>query len=159
MASLPAGRFTAHTDEPFVVFLIGMRVNRFRALRTWSRVAKAMPPMMESLFTQPESGLLGAETFFRLWPLTTITVSYWRSFDDLERFARATDEPHLEAWRDFNRLVGSDGRVGVWHETYVVPAGGYEAIYANMPPFGLGKATSRFPAVGRRETARRRLHG
>lgn len=27
-----------------------------------------------------------------------------------------------------------------WHETYLVRAGEYEAIYGNMPPFGLGRA-------------------
>jgi hypothetical protein len=27
--------------------------------------------------------------------------------------------------------------VGFWHETYAVPAGGYEAVYGNMPLFGL----------------------
>ncbi|MDP9458327.1 MAG: DUF4188 domain-containing protein [Actinomycetota bacterium] len=35
--------------------------------------------------------------------------------------------------------------------------GAYEAIYANMPPFGLAKATEMVPAVGARESARRRL--
>jgi hypothetical protein len=29
MAKVMPGRFTAQTDEPFVVFIIGMRVNRF----------------------------------------------------------------------------------------------------------------------------------
>ncbi len=28
MAQIMAGRFTAKTDEPLVVFLIGMRINR-----------------------------------------------------------------------------------------------------------------------------------
>ena len=30
MTTIFDGRFTAHTDEPFVVFLIGMRINFFR---------------------------------------------------------------------------------------------------------------------------------
>ena len=33
----------------------------------------------------------------------------------------------------------------------------YEAIYSNVPVFGLARATERVPAVGRREAARRRL--
>jgi hypothetical protein len=57
----------------------------------------------------------------------------------------------------FDREVGKDGSVGIWHETYMVERAGYEAIYSNMPPFGLAKATERVPAVGGRETARRRL--
>ena len=28
MAEISPGRYAAHSDEPFVVFLIGMRVNR-----------------------------------------------------------------------------------------------------------------------------------
>ena len=40
MASIFPGRYTAKNDEPFVVFLIGMRVNRIFALRSWIRVAR-----------------------------------------------------------------------------------------------------------------------
>ncbi|MBA4115324.1 MAG: DUF4188 domain-containing protein [Rubrobacter sp.] len=47
-------------------------------------------------------------------------ASVWRSFEDLERFARNPDDPHLPSWRRFNQTVGSDGSVGIWHETYVV---------------------------------------
>ena len=53
--------------------------------------------------------------------------------------------------------VGSDGSVGIWHETFTVERGNDEAIYSNMPPFGLAKATERVPAMGRHETARLRL--
>jgi hypothetical protein len=49
--------------------------------------------------------------------------------------------------------------VGIWHETYAVEAGHHEAIYNNMPVFGLAKATEHVPAQGRLETARRRLRG
>jgi hypothetical protein len=84
-------------------------------------------------------------------------VRYWRSYEDLERFARTPDDPHLPSWRRFNQTVGTDGNVGIWHETYVVEAGRHEAIYNNMPVFGLPKATEHVPAIGRRETARRRV--
>jgi hypothetical protein len=40
---------------------------------------------------------------------------------------------------------------------HVVEWANYEAIYSNMPPFGLAKATQQVPAIGCRETARRRL--
>ncbi len=87
------------------------------------------------------------------------TLQYWRSFDDLERFARDKQEPHLSAWKRFNQAVGTDGSVGIWHETYQVAAGQYEAVYGNMPVSGLAKATTHLPATGRRETARRRMGG
>ena len=53
----------------------------------------------------------------------------------------------------FNKRVGSNGDVGIWHETYLVPAGRYECVYNNMPPIGLGMATSLVPAAGRKATA------
>ena len=86
-------------------------------------------------------------------------IQYWRSFEELEKFARSKDDPHLEAWRRFNKLIGNDGSVGIWHETYLIEAGNYEWAYGNMPVFGLAAATKHVPALGRRETARRRLGG
>lgn len=149
------GRFTAQMDEPFVVFIIGIRINRFFAFRKWVPTARAMGPMLRELQQNPQKGFLGAEQFF-YWRGTAL-IQYWRSFEDLERFARSSDDPHFPAWRRFNQTVGSGGSVGVWHETYVVEAGHHEAIYSNMPIFGLAKATERVPARGRLETARRRL--
>ena len=157
MAKVMAGRFTAQTDEPFVVFIIGMRVNKFFAFRKWIATAMAMGPMIRTLYEHPEKGFLGAQTLISWRGITTI--QYWRSFDDLEKFARDKDDPHLESWRRFNKTIGSDGSVGIFHETFLVDAGKYEALYGNMPVFGLASATRHVPAVGKRETARRRLGG
>ena len=41
--------------------------------------------------------------------------------------------------------VGKADRTGIWHETFLVRAGEYEAIYGNMPPYGLGKAADLVP--------------
>ena len=157
MAKVVPGRFTAQTDEPFVVFMIGMRINKFLAFRKWIPTAMAMRPMLTTLFQHPEKGFLGAQFFFNL--RGPVTIQYWRSFDDLERFARDKSEPHLSAWKRFNKSIGSDGSVGIWHETYLVDAGKYEAVYGNMPIAGLAAATKHVPAIGHRETARRRLGG
>ena len=75
-------------------------------------------------------------------------VQYWRSFDHLEAFANDADDPHSAAWRNYWKRVGKDNRTGIWHETYLVRAGEYEAVYANMPPFGLGKAATLVPVTG-----------
>ncbi len=158
MSKVMPGRFTAQVDEPFVVFLIGMRVNQFFAFNKWTLVPGAMVAMLKELYAHPETGFLGGEQFFRLWPLTTVLVSYWRSFDDLERFARNPDDPHLPAWKQFNQRVGANGTVGIYHETYMIEPHKYEVFYGNMPPFGLGAATQIVAAVGRRETARGRAH-
>ena len=155
MAGVVKGRYTARTDEPFVVFIIGMRINNFFALRKWLPTVYAMFPMLRELYQHPEKGFLGGEALL-YWRGPAI-LQYWRSFEDLEKFARNPDDPHLPAWQRFNRLVGSDGTVGIFHETYIVERGNYEAVYGNMPVFGLAKATEHVRAVGGRETARRRL--
>ena len=151
------GRFTARIDEPFVVFIIGMRVNRPLAFRKWVPTAMAMGPMLRELYKNPQKGFLGAEQFF-YWPGAAL-VQYWRSFEDLERFARNPNDPHLPAWQRFNKVVKSDGSVGIWHEAYLVEAGNYEVVYNNMPVFGLARATEHVHVVGSLETARRRLGG
>ncbi len=156
MAQVLPGRFTAQTDEPFVVFLIGMRINKLLAVRKWAPMIGAMTEMLRTLFTHPEKGLLGARTLVS-WRGVTM-IQYWRSFEDLERFARNTNDPHMLAWQRFNKAVGyKDGSVGIWHESYLVEPGHYETVYGNMPVFGLAAATHHVPASGRRETARGRL--
>lgn len=155
MNNVMKGRFSAEAGDSFVVFVIGMRVNDLLAVRKWAPTARAMFPMLKELHTEPDRGFLSAEVF--LYWRGVALIQYWRSFEDLERFAKDRDASHLPAWRRFNRSVGSDGSVGIWHETFLVERGAYEAIYANMPVFGLAKATSRVPATGRRETARKRL--
>jgi Monooxygenase af470-like len=47
--------------------------------------------------------------------------------------------------------------VEIFHETYIVERGNFEAIYSNMPVFGQAKATEHVRGVGGRETAWRRL--
>lgn len=158
MAKVFPGRYAAITDEPFVVFMIGMRINRLFSVRKWTFGAAAFVRMLRMLQQHPEKGFLGGQQIV-YWRGIGM-IQYWRSFEDLERFARHPSEPHVEAWRRYNRMVGNDGTFGIWHESYLVdPAGGHEAIYDNMPAFGLGGVMEHVPALGRRETARRRLGG
>lgn len=154
MAIFP-GRFTAQSDEPFVVFLIGMRVNHVFALSKWTRVATAMPPMIAELKRHPELGLLHAE--FMLYWRGVAVVQYWRSFEHLHAYAHNRNANHLPAWAEFNRRIGANGTVGIWHESYLVEPGKFECVYANMPRFGLGAAVNHVPATGRMQDARSRL--
>ena len=157
MAKVIPGRFTAQVDGPFVVFLIGMRINQFWKVWRWLPPLLAMRPMLLELYAHPEKGFLSAEvTLTRHGP---ILIQYWRSFDDLDRFARSRSDPHLPAWTAFNRTAARDGSAGVFHETYLVQPRQFEAVYANMPRFGLARAFDHVPASGRRETARGRLGG
>ena len=150
------GRHTDRAEGPLVVFIIGMRINRLWQFRKWLPVARAMTPMIAELSREPSSGFLGAQ-FMLAGPRTLLSIQYWRDFDSLESYARDRDREHWPAWTAFNKAVGDDGSVGIFHETYVVPAGGHETIYANMPPFGLGAVSGTIPATDSRKEARSRL--
>jgi hypothetical protein len=154
MAHVIPGRVTAEIEGDFVVFLIGMRINKPWKIHQWLPAFLAMPRMLKELAAHPESGFLG-----HIASLTVI-VQYWRSFDHLEAYARNRDQAHWPAWIAFNKRVGnSRGDVGIWHETYQVRAGEYETVYSGMPPFGLGKAGTLLASSGARESARGRLGG
>lgn len=155
MSTVFPGRYTAQIDGPFVVFIIGMRVNTLWAIHKWWPVARAMGPMVEHLLAHREHGLLHAQPY--LYWRGAALVQYWRSFEHLERFARDPALAHLDAWKRFNRAVGADGSVGIWHESYLVAPGQYESVYGNMPRMGLAVAGDHLPARGTKETARRRL--
>jgi hypothetical protein len=151
------GRYAAHTEDSFVVFLIGISIHRPLMFWRWFPHFSAMVPMLQELARSPHKGMLASKTYFTPW--TFLVVQYWRSFDDLEAFARNPDDPHLPAWKRFNQQVGRSTIVGVFHETYLVAAGQYEAVYVNMPRFGFASAVAHVPATGRHLTARRRLGG
>ena len=152
MSAVIPRRMAAEVEGDFVVFLIGMRINKPWKVHKWLPALLAMPRMLRELRRRPESGFLGS--IFG----PGVIVQYWRSFEHLERYARSQDYQHWPAWTSFNRrMARSRGDVGIWHETYRVRAGEYEAIYSGMPPFGLGAAGRLVPASGRRESARGRM--
>ena len=148
-------KLTAHIEGEFVVFLIGMRINQFWKVHKWLPVVRAMGRMLPELYRQPALGLLHHEMWFGR---TLILVQYWRSMDQLMDYAKARDSQHLPAWQAFNKAIGTDGSVGIWHETYQAGPGTHENIYVNMPPFGLGKAGSLVPAKGGLQSAKGRLN-
>ncbi|HSP36953.1 MAG TPA: DUF4188 domain-containing protein [Frankiaceae bacterium] len=150
MAQLVAGRRTAAEGKDVVVFLIGMRINRLRSVRQWWPVFLAMPRMLAELARRPELGLLHAQTF--LSGRTIQVVQYWSSVGQLHAYALSADLEHLPAWRAFNRRARGNPAVGIFHETYVVPASGQESIAVNMPAHGLLAALGSVP-VDRRGSA------
>ena len=150
------GRWAAAHDEDIVVFMIGMRINRPWKIRQWWPVFTAMPRMLKWLDSHPQSGLLHYEQAARS-PISPMIVQYWRSFEDLERFARSPEAPHLEAWKRFNAEIRDSGDVGIWHETYRVAAGASESIFGNMPPRGLGAAGALTPVGSTATTAAKRI--
>jgi hypothetical protein len=153
VADIRSGRWTADIEGDFVVFIIGARLNsKLHVLRSLLDLGgrRGMNHMLKYLTEHPEKGLLGYQSAgFTL-------IQYWRSFEHLEAFARDESDPHLAVWRNYWKRVAKSSRTGIWHETFLVRDGEYEAIYGNMPPHGLGKASSLIPlAEGR--AARERL--
>jgi len=152
MSNVIPGRMTAEIDGDFVVFLIGMRINRWWKVHKWWPVAMAMPRMLRELAADPDCGCLATEGSFG-----TI-IQYWRSFDHLEAYARNSKRNHWPAWTSFNKHVrASSGDVGIWHETFLVRAGQYEALYGAMPPKGLARAGRRVPVIEAHNDARQRI--
>lgn len=151
MPAIIKQRMTVSLEGDFVVFIIGMRINKPWKIHKWMPVAMAMPKMLKELFSKPESGFLGAETSLG------ITVQYWKSFEHLEAYARDRNGHHYPAWKAFNTKIKSNGDVGIWHETYLVKSGNYECVYNNMPKFGLGKVGKLTPASGKLEGAGGRI--
>jgi hypothetical protein len=145
-------RMTVEFDGDFVVFLIGMRINKLWKVHKWLPIFRAMPRMIKELEEHSELGFLGYTMSL------SVIVQYWRSFEHLEAYARSRDHLHLPVWAAFNKRIRyADGDVGIWHETHLVQAGAYEAIYSGMPAFGLGKVGRLVPINGLRNSARGRL--
>lgn len=155
MTNINRDRLCAEVEGDFVVFLIGMRINHLWKVWKWWPVATAMPRMLIELSKRPDLGLMHFRSHFGLRNI--MVVQYWRSFEALEAYARSTDASHLPAWQAFNKAIGSNGDVGIWHETYVIRPGTYENIYNNMPAFGLGAAGTLVAARGHRKAARERI--
>ena len=152
MAQTAGRRMAAEIDGDFVVFLIGASPSKLHLVRSLIDLGgrRGMTHMLDYLVAHPEKGLLGYQMGL------PVIVQYWRSFEHLEAFAKDAGDPHLAVWRNYWRRVGNSGRTGIWHETYLVRAGEYEAIYGNMPPFGLGKA-GRLVPLSESSSARHRI--
>ena len=112
--------------------------------------------MLRELTSDPASGLLGHR--MAVSQAGPLVVQYWRSSDELVSWAHDARSAHRPAWREFNaRARSSRGAVGIWHETYVVPAGAHESVYVDVPPTGLAAAAGVVPVGRRGDTARERL--
>jgi hypothetical protein len=156
MNEIFANRYTARVEKPIVLFLIGMRFNNLLAIRKWLPVALAMPRMLAELRKKPDSGLL----FYRSGYISgrvLLVQQYWESFDKLVAYSHDRSGQHFPAWAAFNRAIGTDGSVGIWHETYLIEPGRSECMYVNMPRFGLAAAAAHVKAEGRLAAARDRL--
>jgi hypothetical protein len=153
---LQPGRWTAELEGDFVVFLIGAVVHDPAVATEASGLLMAMVDMLDELEADPSKGLLGYTRHGE--PGNGVLVQYWRSFEALESYARDPGARHAPVWRAWNRLASDDrGAAGIWHETFQVGAGRYEAIYQNTPVMGLQKAGRPITVTEARDSARARM--
>ncbi|MEW2527130.1 DUF4188 domain-containing protein [Streptomyces sp. NPDC047071] len=157
--SVTAGRTTADARGEVVVLLIGMRVNHFWAVHHWGPVFLAMVRMLRELGRDKSQGLL-RHVLLTASPRTYYVVQYWESKERLYAYAHSPRMFHHKAWAIANRKERAGKvrqHVGLWHETYIVPEGAYEAIYMDMPAFGLAAAHGQVPVERRGRQAKDRL--
>ncbi len=143
MTSIEPGLRFADTEGGLTVFVVGMRINRLLAVRQWWPAFRDASRMGPELYARrEETGFLGARTLLG-WR-TIQFIQYWRSTEDLMRYARSADHAHFPAMKAFFARARQAGDaatgVGLYHETYEVPAGGFESMFLNMPPTGAGAA-------------------
>ena len=150
------GRWTADLDGDFVVFLIGATVHDPAVATEASELLMSMVNMLDELEADPSKGLLGYTSHGE--PGKGVIVQYWRSFDELEAYSRNPGARQAPVWRAWNRLGSEErGAAGIWHETFKVNAGNYEAIYQNMPVMGLQTAGRPITVTEAKDSARARL--
>lgn len=157
----------AHRGD-LAVFLIGLRINKLHRPDAWMPAVAAMPRMLTELYTNKATSQAGdgdADPWLGFYDARTVVgvrgptvVQYWRSVADIYAYAGAESMAHRPAWKEFYaRARSAQGAVGVWHETFAVPAGGHESLYLDMPAFGLGRATGVVDAHSKGRSARERL--
>jgi fumigallin biosynthesis monooxygenase-like protein len=150
-----AERMAPKVDDDFVLFLIGMRINKFYKVKKWWPIFQSMPRMIKELENQKNLGLLHARSHFGF--RNFMLIQYWESWEKLTEYASDQNKEHRPAWTDFFRHVGTSGDVGIWHETYKINRGNVEAIYGNMPQYGLGNAFDLVKAEGSMKSAGQRF--
>lgn len=158
-------RVTHAFGGDLVLFLIGMRIHRPWRLDVVGRVFAAMPRMIAELERNRQAagrgeaddlGFLGVR--YLLDGAHPMVLQYWRSTEDLYRYAANTDMRHRPAWTAFYRYAAkAPEAVTIWHETYEVKAGSHESVYAGPARFGLAAIDGVVPISQRGERARERM--
>jgi len=130
-------RMTVELSESKVVFLIGLRINNLWKIHQWWRLVLTMPKILRECKQQQVLGFITGNLWYGR---NILMVQYWDDFKSLEQYAKNNTKSHMPVWTYFNLKVLSSADVGVWHETYQIEPKQFEAIYTNMPKFGLAQA-------------------
>jgi hypothetical protein len=146
----------AKGNEQFVVFVVGMRINKLWAIHQWLPVAAAMPSMVIEQIKNRSIGVVGIPRTFVSGRLIQVQ-QYWKSYEELENYSKGAR--HAPAWSKFNKAARKSAAVGIYHETYEINKSGYEAIYVNVEkPILLGDAIG-IQELENNSSSRKRIYG
>jgi Monooxygenase af470-like len=149
------GRWMARRDEPFAIFVFGMRLNRLRGLPRFLWGLRVLRRVLGDLNAHPEHGYLAGRVYRA--GRTLIAVQYWESFDALDAWARDHRLPHRKPWQQYLREALDEEAMGLWHETYLASPGSWEGVYLNMPPWGLAAGVKAVEMQATKGSASERL--
>lgn len=144
------GRFTAKTNQQFVVFLVGMRINKLRSIFKCLPLFRRFVAMVYQLKANKSHGLLGAKRWFAWREI--MYIQYWDSLESLEKFAQSKEGAHIQAWREYNLMFAKSAELGIWHEKYLLDAEQVDCVYSNMPRIGLAAAMQQVAVVPQSDT-------
>jgi len=141
------GRFVATPPPGTVVFMFGMRINRWGEVRHWLPLWRSLRRMIREQRSRPHSGLLWSTTSRNGREITVL--QYWHTMETLMAYAQDTSFGHAKTWKTFNHGIGDSGIVGIWHEAYAIDPetpGRMHTIYRDVPDRGLAAAAGRADA-------------
>ncbi|KAF4988018.1 hypothetical protein FDECE_15219 [Fusarium decemcellulare] len=139
--------------KPVVVFHLGVQVNHPLGLAapSFNKVAEYFLAMQKELSNRREDfGMLGFSNWRgdeRRSNNTLLLVYYFRDIEGLHRFAH--EELHRKAWDWISKSKLK--HIGIFHETFCVPAHAYETVYVNCHPVMLGRASVKTTGVQKEE--------
>ncbi|RGP69020.1 hypothetical protein FLONG3_7972 [Fusarium longipes] len=158
-AQLPSSSGTFGSEpsaNSVVVFHLGIQANHPLGLAApgMKEISKYYTAMLKDLESHREEyGLLSYSNWRgdeRSSNNTLLIIYHFRDLDGLHRFAHG--DIHRKGWDYFNKTKPQ--HIGIFHETYSVPAREYENIYVNCHPVLMGRATVKTTPVGKEEEDR-----
>ncbi|KAM5342441.1 hypothetical protein ACJ41O_013407 [Fusarium nematophilum] len=142
--------------SPIVVFHLGVQANHPLGVASpgFSELGDFFSAMQRDLHARREElGLLGSSGWRgdeRASNNTLMTAYYFRDVEGVHRFAH--EELHRKAWDWFGKAKFK--HIGVFHETFCVPAQAYETVYLNCHPVLMGQSAVRTTGSGDEEEER-----
>ncbi|KAF5024883.1 hypothetical protein F66182_3041 [Fusarium sp. NRRL 66182] len=139
--------------SPVVVFQLGIQINHPLGLAApgMMEIGDYFGAMQRDLFSRREEhGMLSSSNWRgdeRSSNNTLLFIYYFRDVESVHRFAHG--DTHRKAWDFMNERKLK--HIGIFHETFCVPAKEYESVYVNCHPVLMGRATVKTASPGEEE--------